>query len=64
LKSRWMMTMKILKGERDIGLENNMVMISLFTSWMILTLLFHKPMHPRMLNTGRKSPVVRLIHFG
>src|SRR3954465_6810748 len=49
----WRKTMKLLLGARDRGLQNPLVMISLCTSWMILLLLFQKPMHHRMLTTGK-----------
>jgi hypothetical protein len=48
------MTRKPLVGVRDRGLQSLLVMISSCTSWMILPLLFQKPMHLQMLTTRKK----------
>jgi hypothetical protein len=55
--------MKPPQGARDKGLQSLLVMTSLYTSWMILPLLFQKFLHLQMQTTGRKWLIhVKCIH--
>jgi hypothetical protein len=53
------MTMKFLRGTRDEGLQNPLVMISLCILWMILIPLLQRHMHLQMQMIGKKLFIVR-----
>jgi hypothetical protein len=56
-------TMKLLKRARDKGLQSPLVMILLYTLWMILLEPFKKHIHLLMLTARRKQSRVRWVQL-
>jgi hypothetical protein len=55
--------MMLLKGARDKGLKNPLVMISLCTLWTILLLPLQKHLHLQMKMIGKKQFIMRWTPF-
>jgi uncharacterized membrane protein len=58
-QSMMRLTVKLLGGVRDIGLQSLLVMISLFISWITLLEPFKRHLHLHIKMIGKKRFIVR-----